>query len=109
MYPPPPGYGQQPMQPMGYGAPYYPAPTEQGSGMAVAGLILGIIAIPSASIAGCGFVIGVLGLIFSILGRKSFSRRTMATVGIVLSSIALALAVANGIVGAINALNAIPH
>lgn len=111
LYPPPPGYGPgygtgygQP--PMGYGAPPYPA--EQGSGMAIAGLILGIVAIPAASFAACGFIFGVLGLIFSIQGRKSYSHRTMATVGIVLSSIALALALIQILGGIVSSLNLMP-
>ncbi len=93
------------MQPMGYGAPYYPAPREQGSDMAVAGLILGIIAIPAATFAACGVLFGVLGLVFSILGRKSFSQRTMATVGIVLSSVALALSLIQIFGGVVSTLN----
>ena len=115
LYPPPPGYGpgypgygQPPMQPMGYGAPYYPAPREQGSDMAIAGLILGIIAIPAASFAACGVLFGALGLVFSILGLKSMSQRTMATVGIVLSSIALALALIQIIGGTLSGLSLMP-
>jgi protein-S-isoprenylcysteine O-methyltransferase Ste14 len=90
---------------MGYGAPYYPAPREQGSDMAIAGLILGIIAIPAASFAACGVLFGALGLVFSILGRKSFSQRTMATVGIVLSSVALALSLIQILGGIVASLN----
>lgn len=113
LYPPPPGYGpgygQPPMQPMGYGAPGYPAQSDQGSGAAMAGLILGIIAVPAAIIAGCGIVFGVLGLVFSMRGRTSISRHTMAVVGIVLSSIGLGLGIINGIVGVMMNVNALPH
>jgi hypothetical protein len=97
------------MQPMGYGAPPYPMQPTQGDGAAVAGLILGIISIPAAIIAGCGLVIGIIGLVFAIRGRRSYVHHTMATIGIVLSSIGLGLAVINGIAGAMNFIAAMPH
>jgi hypothetical protein len=97
------------MQPMGYGAPLYPAQPEQGSGMAIAGLILGILSVPFALFAACGFVFGILGLTFSILGRKSISRHTVATVGIVFSCIGLALAVVSAVIGAISSVNGLVH
>ncbi len=88
MYPPPPGFGP----PVGYGAPPYPARLAQADSMAVAGLILGILSIPVAGVALCGFIFGVLGLIFSLQGRASPRNHTLATVGVVLSIIGLALA-----------------
>lgn len=82
-----------PGMPPGYAQP------DQNGGFAIAGLILGIVSIPAAFIAICGFVLGIAGIVMSALGRRSVSRRTMATVGLVLSIIAVVLAVANWAVG----------
>ena len=92
-YPPPPM--PAPMQPMAYGAPH-PAQVGQGDGMAVAGLILGIISIPMAGLALCGFIFGVLGLIFSLQGRVSIRNHTWAIAGIILSSVGLAVSIFHG-------------
>lgn len=97
-----PGYGQQPLYPppgyaqppMGYyGAPPYPAQPDQGSAMAIAGLILGIISIPAAFNVGCGLIFGILGLVFSIMGRRSISQRGLATGGLVCSIVGLSFSV----------------
>lgn len=88
MYPPPPAY---PPPPMGYYPPPYPVQPEQGSGLAIAGLILGIVSIPTALNAGCGLIFGILGLIFSIQGRRSRSHRGLATGGLVCSIIGLSI------------------
>jgi hypothetical protein len=72
---------------------------EQGGGMAIAGLILGIISIPAAIVAICGLVFGIIGIVLSALGRRSVSRRTMATIGLVLSIIGVVLAIASGAYG----------
>ncbi len=55
--------------------------------MAIAGLILGIISIPAAFIAICGYIFAILGFIFSLLGRRSVKRHTLAMVGLILSII----------------------
>lgn len=89
MYPPPPGYGP----PMGFGAPPYPAQAPQADNMAVAGLILGILSIPAASLGACGLIFGALGLIFSLQGRASLRNHTLASVGVTLSIVSLALSV----------------
>jgi hypothetical protein len=91
-YPQPGGYGVQ-----GYGAP--PMPQEQGSGLAVAGLIVGIISIPAALIAICGFAFGVVGVILSALGRRSPEHRTLANYGLALSIVGLVLSVASSAIG----------
>ena len=78
MYPPAGAYG--------YGVPV--APSEPGRGLALAGLILGIISILTPF---CGVPIAFAGIITSVMGRRSVSRRTMATVGLVLSIIAIGL------------------
>ena len=87
-YYPPTGAPQQ----YGYGAVPVAQP-EKGGGMAIAGLILGIASIPVAFIPICGFIAAVLGFIFSILGRRAPSKRTMATIGMILSIIGFILAV----------------
>ncbi|MDE3231085.1 MAG: DUF4190 domain-containing protein, partial [Chloroflexota bacterium] len=81
-----------PMPPMAYGAPY-PARVGQGDGMAVAGLVLGIISIPMAGLGFCGLIFGVLGLILSLQGRASIRNHTWAITGIVLSSAGLSLSI----------------
>ncbi len=75
-----------PPGPYGYGVPT--APAEPGSGLAIAGLILGIISLLTPF---CGVPIAIAGIITSVMGRRSVSRRTMATVGLVLSIIAIGL------------------
>jgi hypothetical protein len=70
-------------------------PREQGSGPSVAGLVLGIVSIPAALIAPCGFVFAVLGIILAAIGRRAPEHRTLATYGLVLSCIGMLLAVAN--------------
>lgn len=76
---------------MGYGAPYYPARPETGSGMAVAGLVMGILCVTLFLITPCGTIFGILGLVFSIQGRRSLSRHSLATAGLVLSIIGLVM------------------
>lgn len=90
-------YGQQ--QQMGYapvnayGQPlvyaYVPVINEPGRGQAVAGMVLGIISICLFWDPILGLPLAILGLIFSILGRRSVTRRGMATAGLVLSIITL--------------------
>jgi hypothetical protein len=60
-------------------------------GFAIAGLVLGIIAIVSSWYPVCGLPIPIIGIVMSALGRRSVSYRTMATVGLVLSIIALVI------------------
>lgn len=63
------------------------APSGQGKGMAIAGLVLGIMSI----FIGIILVPPILGIIFSSLGRKSVANRTIATVGLWFSIVSLAL------------------
>lgn len=90
-YPPPP----MPMQPMAYG-PQYPVRTGQGDGMAVAGMILGVISLAIYMVGPCGFIFSVLGIIFSIAGSHSVRNQRWATAGLVLSSVGLAVTVLHG-------------
>ncbi len=87
---PSPGYGQQSMY---SGNPYMPAPQSGGSngGFAIAGLVLGIVSIVLFWAFYLGIPIAIVGIIMSALGRRSVERRTMATVGLVLSIIAVVL------------------
>jgi hypothetical protein len=68
------------------------AQPDQNGGLAIAGLILGIISIPTAFIL-CGIVFGIVGIVLSALGRRSVSHRTMATVGLALSIVGVAIVV----------------
>jgi hypothetical protein len=91
-YPPPPQYG--------YPQPWVPkTQPETGGGFAIAGLILGIVSIPIALFAICGYITSILGIIFSILGLRAPSKRTMATIGIVLSVLGFIASIASSIVG----------
>lgn len=62
-------------------------------GFAIAGLVLGIIAIVSSWYPVFGLPIPIVGIVMSALGRRSVSYRTMATVGLVLSIIAIAIGI----------------
>ncbi len=82
---------QMPQNPS-YAPPVYNIPTpEQGRGMAIAGLIMGILSIFSAFIPFVGLIFPILGIIFSILGRRSVSLRVAATIGLILSIIGIVL------------------
>gem|GEM_PF-1453703 len=95
-YPTPDAYQQA--QPYGYPAAPVAAP-EKGGGFAIAGLILGIVSIPIAVFAICGYITAILGLVFSILGRRAPSKRTIATIGIVLSIIGFIASIISSAVG----------
>ena len=66
-YPPPP-------YPVVPGQPYQPA----RSGKVIAGMWLGIVSIPGMILSWVGIVIGVLGLIFSLIGLNEIRRREHA-------------------------------
>lgn len=113
---PPPAYVAQPVytaSPYGpnpyatpYGTPYAipAARPDQAAGSAIAGLILGIISALAWIFPICGLPLAVGGIVFSVLGRKSPSRRTMATAGLVLAIIGLVLTLANAALGVMMAL-----
>lgn len=92
---PPPPYSLQAFVPPTYAAPLpYGVPArapDKSMGFAIAGLVLGIIAIVSSWYPVCGLPIPIIGIVMSALGRRSVSYRTMATVGLVLSIIALVI------------------
>lgn len=87
-------YGQQFIYP--YGAPPQP---EQGQGQALAGMILGIVGMIAWIFPLAGYPIVLTGLILSIIGRRSVSRKGMAIAGIILSSIALVLTLCSSAFG----------
>lgn len=75
---------------------YEQAPKEK-QGMAITSLVLGLVGLIGWLFPCCGYPITILGLIFGIIGIKK-GGKTMATVGIVLSSITLVLTIINFIV-----------
>ncbi|MGW6568777.1 DUF4190 domain-containing protein [Streptomyces sp. NPDC054975] len=87
-YPGYPGYGTG--AGVGYGQPGWQQPPSNGMGTAA--MVLGIIAVAGFCMYGLGVVLGVLALIFGIIGRKKVTRGEannggMATAGIVLGAI----------------------
>ena len=94
-YPP---QNQPPFYPQPYPA-YAPAVSEPGSGQAVAGMILGIIGLIAWLLPLIGYPVSITGLVLALKGRRAFSRRTMATAGVVLSAIALGLTVLSSLIG----------
>ncbi|MFF0272994.1 DUF4190 domain-containing protein [Streptomyces sp. NPDC004330] len=86
----------------GYGYPGYPSPggypgqtgwqQSPSNGMGIASMVLGIIAVAGFCLWGLGAILGILALIFGIIGVKKCSRgeatnRGMAVTGIVLGAI----------------------
>lgn len=101
-------YASQPVQPAyvpvnPYGQPAYSYPymlqAEKGRGLALAGMILGIISMITWLLPILGYPTAIVGLILSIIGRRSVSRKGMAITGIILSSIALVLTLCNSALG----------
>ncbi|MGW6534904.1 DUF4190 domain-containing protein [Streptomyces sp. NPDC055011] len=94
-YPAAGAYGYPPARPMPYGPM-----SGQNNGMGTAGLVLGIIGTCLFWVWGVpSIVLGVLGLIFGILGRKRANRGEAsnggtATAGIVLGSVSIVLGAA---------------
>jgi hypothetical protein len=111
-YAPPPvnSYQQQPVNPYAQ-QPMYPyAPmlqNEPGRGLALAGMILGIISIVAWIIPLTGYPVAIVGIILSALGRRSVSRKGMALAGLILSIIALALTLCNSVLGVLLASHGI--
>lgn len=95
--PQPAGYFMQPAVPMMPVTPvvHVAAPAAPGSGLAVAGMVCGIVGVVFGVIPVCGMFVAVpLGLcatIMGALGRKSPTHRGQGTAGLVLGIIALVL------------------
>lgn len=94
--PPPP---EQVLQ----GQPTYSQPQQQDNStndvLAIVGAVLGAFNLCSWCIPLCGVPLGLIGIVVSFLGMKSEKNKTIAIVGLVLSSIGFILAIVNGIVG----------
>ena len=85
---PPPGQviGAQPV--------YVQIAGPKNDGMAVAGLVCGIASIPLLIACGIGLILGILGLVFGIVGMKRIDRSNGALVG---RSMGMAGAICGGI------------
>jgi hypothetical protein len=90
----PPNAGYTPYQSYGYPYPMMPMPQQElPKGMAIAAMVLGIVGL-CTSIFYIGGVIGIVGLVFSIIALRSANRgrtggRGMAIAGLVTSIIAI--------------------
>lgn len=100
-YPPPVGYPDASGYP-GYGTAYGPggwgAPAQPNNGLGIASMVLGIISLVTCWLWGLGIILGVLALIFGIIGRKRAKRggatnNAMAVAGITTGAIGIALGV----------------
>lgn len=98
--PQPPSY-QPPLAPPGYGAPqpgYYPQNAgPKNDGMSIAALVCGIVGIVLV-FCWVGVILGILGLIFGIIGMKKVERsngmlkgRGMALAGAICGGVAIVL------------------
>ncbi|MCL4261759.1 MAG: hypothetical protein KJ069_01020 [Anaerolineae bacterium] len=67
--------------------------------MAIGALVLGIINLCAWFVPLCGFPLAIVGIVLGYMGRNS-AQRTLAIIGIVLSSIALVLTIGNAAIGA---------
>lgn len=83
--------------------PIVPQPvpvTDTNRGVALAGLILGIFGLIAWFLPLLGFPVTIVAVILSALGRRSVSRRTMATTALVIAIIGLVLTIINSAAGA---------
>lgn len=91
---PPPGWPQQPPPGTGWDAPGYGNwMPQRNNGLGTTSLVLGIIALLAIVTVIGGFVLGIVALIFGLMGRGRVKRREAdnggaATAGIVLGSLA---------------------
>jgi hypothetical protein len=93
--------------PAGPSRPLYPAPypappsipqaprrePDEGGGMAVAAMVLGIVSVSLALFSVCDFPFGIIGIVLGILGLRSVRRPHIAKAGLALSSIGLVMAI----------------
>jgi hypothetical protein len=91
-----PGYPPQPPIPAVQG--------NQGDGMAIASLIIGIIGGLAWCLPFVGVPMAIIGIVLGVMGMKS-SKRNLAIIGVVLCGLSLLAGVVNGIAGAILAVN----
>lgn len=86
--------GQIPIAPMNYEA--YNAHTHNdgaADGFAIAGMVLGIVSIVLCCFSFLNFILGIAGIILSILGVKSYKYKGCAIAGIVCSAAGTMLSV----------------
>jgi hypothetical protein len=102
-----PPYGAPPGQPAPYAAAPYDGQAGTGprNGLGTAALVLGIVAIPGILTVVLGVLLGLLALIFGIIGRKRAARREAtnggaALAGAILGGVALAISIILVAVGA---------
>lgn len=92
----PPNQGQGYYNP-NYGQNQYQKPvTNQPNGLAIAGMILGILSIPASCCYGIGALLGLIGLVLSLLSKKKgidTGYSGMAIAGIVTSVIGIIIAI----------------
>lgn len=101
---PPPNYGftnqPPPGAPMGMpGAGPMPGGQQQGNGMAVAGLVLGILGLVFCWVAVIGWILALLGVIFGGVGMSKANKiggkgKGMAVAGLACGAIGLILGIA---------------
>lgn len=105
---------QQPYEQPGlqqpYAQPWGGAPVKQNNGLALAAMIVGIIAIPSACCALLGIAVGAAGAIMGHISMKQIaqqgqSNRSQALTGIICGYIGVGLGILNAIAGAALSLN----
>ncbi|MFE0644737.1 DUF4190 domain-containing protein [Streptomyces sp. NPDC058877] len=87
-----PGYGQPGYGQPGYGQPGWQQPPSNGMGTAA--MVIGIVAVAGFCLYGLGGILGILAVIFGIIGLKKAGRgeatnRGMAIAGIVLGAIGI--------------------
>lgn len=86
-----------PMYGYGYGMPVPMA--DPGAGQATTSLVLGIVSLVfsiGSFFSACAFfafVLGVLGIIFGVIGRRSTTRKGQAVAGLIMSIISVVLTV----------------
>jgi len=78
-----------------------PAGTDNQKYMAIASLVIGVLNLCAWFLPICGFPMGIAGIVLGIFGMKSPAQKTLAIVGIVLSSIGLLLACGNAVAGVV--------
>lgn len=67
--------------------------------MAIASLVLGVLNLCAWFLPICGAPMSIIGIVLGVLGMKSPAQKTLAIVGIVLSSIGLLLTCGNAVAG----------
>lgn len=73
---------------------------QQGNGLAVTGLVLGIIGLVFFWTIWLGVILGILGIVFGGIGASKPVKRGMAIAGIVLGVLALLLSIFWPVIGA---------